>query len=341
MQNVTNQTINFAAPAIGSDGRWATVGGLAVRHSLENDASKNVLEVMHAMSPSDALLAAKENGLKGQDLQSISVELASRSQSIGVMPQRAQERSPVTKSSQILDAASLMQAIMKSPSVTVYVLGNAPATERASLLMIAGQAIEKDIQGFGFDGIPGKFNVPLSMAQMIVLHRNASIAVAKESAQAGLSSWADGKKADVHSWVPDSVQRMLTGSLSVDSARAIVHAIDGGIVAKHAQEIGEGRFARVMKVQGYDVDAPTVDMQAKELGFTLVEPNRKQSTSVGPVMGMDHRAALIKVNRTSVIEVPFNLLNEKPSLGAMVRVGFKDGVPTVNVAQNKSQGVSR
>ena len=98
-------------------------------------------------------------------------------------------------------AISAIQRVLSSDSVHVTLLGDDVPWERSSLLFVAGAAMEKGLQGFGFDGIPGKFVVPLSMAEVAALHKVAVREVAEESARTALGVWTQGGKvSDISDW---------------------------------------------------------------------------------------------------------------------------------------------
>lgn len=234
-------------------------------------------------------------------------------------------------------ALSAIQGVLSSDLVQITLLGDEVPEERSSLLFVAGSAMQKGLQGFGFDGIPGKYVVPLSMAQVADLHKAAVREVAVESARAALGVWSKGRKvSNVSEWVPDSVQRLLHGSLSMVTASAVVNAIEGGMVGKHAAEFGEHNFARLLAEQGFNVKAATIDVQAKELGLDLVAPNTDRGQYVGPVVGIDHQSALIKFARDKSIGLPFVELadeQDRPVVGDTVRMKYKADKLVVSMAE--------
>jgi len=82
------------------------------------------------------------------------------------------------------------------------------------------------------------------------------------------------------------------------------------------------------------VDTYTVKEQSEELGLALIEPNRKRGLYSGPVVGLDHRAALIKICPTKSVELPFSELDqslEKLQIGDTVHVAFDGGKLVVRV----------
>ena len=145
--------------------------------------------------------------------------------------------------------------------------------------------------------------------------------------------------------MPDSVQRLLHGSLSMVTASAVVNAIEGGMVGKHAAEFGEHNFARLLAEQGFNVNAATIDLQAKELGLDLVTPNTERGQYVGPVVGIDHRSALIKFARDKSIGLPFKELGDdqsRPVVGDTVRLKYKADKLVVSMAEKvQREGVGR
>jgi hypothetical protein len=235
-----------------------------------------------------------------------------------------------------LEAAKAVQGILQASSVRVDVLGDALHTERDALLMIAGQGMKRGILGFGFDGVPGKFEVSLPMTAVAELHGAAAEAVAVESAKTGLQAWSAGERVvGLSDWIPDSAQRLLQGSASLDSAKAILHTIESGAIAIHAKEIGVHVITKLFAEKGLDATAPTVEMQAASMEFEVQQPDRERGRYFGTVVAQDHRASLIKTTRTSAIVVPFSEMpagQERPVPGSAIRIEFQKG--TMNVSQS-------
>ena len=244
-----------------------------------------------------------------------------------------------------MDAARVIQGVMLSSKVHVELLGGAVPSERGSMLLVAGQAMKKGVQGFGFEGLPGKYEVPLEMTDLVGLHRHAAQEVAVASTRAGLAVWAAGAKVkDLDAWVPDSVQRLLYGSVSMSAATALLEAIDGGGIAQHAGEIGEHQFTALLAAQGLDPNARTVEEVAQEKGLAVKEPNTERGQYYGPIIAVDHRAALVKYARDNVLVLAFSQLapeQERPKLGDAVRMDFKNERLTVSVAKLERQGAER
>ena len=245
------------------------------------------------------------------------------------------------------EAARVIQGIMRSSAISVSLLGDALPRERGSLLLVAGQALTKGVQGFGFDGIAGKYEVPLSMAQVHALNQDSAQAVAEESARAGLSVWAAGDKVEsLNDWVLDSIQRLLHGSVSLESAQAVVQSIESGALGRHAAEIGAHQSTALFAGQGLDISALTVEEQAKGLGLVVQAPDRLRGQYFGPVMAKDHRAVMIKSSRMDLVELPYAALavgQARPKLGDSVRLSFKNNTLTVGVVERGAQsgGVGR
>jgi hypothetical protein len=243
------------------------------------------------------------------------------------------------------EAASVIQAILRSSRVKVDLMGEATATARTSLLMVAGQALMGGVQGFGFDGIAGKYEVPLSLHDMVDLHKSAAIAVAMESACTGVGQWATGRPlTPLHPWVPDTVQRLLYGPVTLDAAQAVVASIESRGFERHASDIGVHGITTILSSHGLDVSAPTIEQQAQELGLLIREPNRERGQHFGTVMGLDHRAGLVKVTRTDALELPFSVLpadQKKLGLGDSVHIAYKAGQLNVKVTERGSGEVGR
>lgn len=245
-----------------------------------------------------------------------------------------------------VDAAQVIQSVMRSSAVAIGLLGGAETAKRSSLVLIAGQALQKNIQGFGFDGIEGKFEVPLSMAELVNLHRGAAAAVAVESARRGLGAWSAGEKvATLNEWVPDSVQRLLYGSVTLESAKMVMQSIQSGSVERHASEIGADRFTKLLASQGLDIDAVPIENQIQKLGLTLKVPDNSRIINYsGRVVALDHRAVLIKTSRLDAVELPFvNLAagQKRPTLGDSVHMTFKYGEVVAHVLDRVGREAGR
>lgn len=370
-----SQLPNYLTPAIDMNGILGFAGGMALRDSLFRGSSDGVMDLLESMDARGAASALREAGFaispsaiqRGRDavVESVKPDLDAalnlRLDGFGLSSARAPAviASVPTKKSFAakapgrdealefapdhfpgdVDAARVIQGVLRSDDgpTDVSLLGDAQASVRGALLLVAGQALQKGIQGFGFEGIPGKYQVSLSMRELLDLHTVAAQAVAVESARRGVATWESGEKvSNLSEWVPDSVQRLLHGSVSLAAAQAIVQAIEGGGVARHAGEIGNHGFTGLLAKQGLDVNAATVDQQAEKFGWSMKIPDRTRGQYFGQVVAVDHRACLIKVNRENVVALPFAELADgqrKPQMGDSVRMSFKGGTLAVSMAE--------
>jgi hypothetical protein len=338
---------------------WSSAGGLAVKESLSLGSLDGVLDVLRPMSAMDMASTLMEAGFavgrgvmeRGQDavLESVLPAL-SRAADLRVDGYDLKAADELSVSSRGLgegianeDPLASIRRVFQSPSVQVHLFGDAAPGERGSLLFVAGQAMEKNVLGFGFEGIPGKYVVPLKLAEIQQLHRDAAEALAVHSARVALGSWVDEKPVGaISELVPDSVQRLLYGSVSVPVATTIVDSIENGLIGKHAAEIGDHFFSRVMMENGVDVNAPTVDTQAKMLGLVIVEADMERGQYVGPVVGSDHSAVLIKSSRDKCVKLELAGLDKTlgtPGLGDTVRLKYKSGDLTVSMSQKPGREV--
>lgn len=295
------------------------VDGFGLANSRSLASSVTMMAADGAVEPVAPAFAAKEKtDVAAQDMSNVALQFDPREFAGDVAAARA------------------VQGVLRSDTVAVELLGNAAPAERGALLMVAGQALKQGIQGFGFDGLPGKYQVAFGMSELVDLHREAAQAVAVESVTASLTGWAAGKKVKgLDEWVPDSVQRLLYGSVSLEAAQAVVQAVETGSIARHAGQIGLHDFTGLLAGQGLDVNAKTVNEQAREFGWSIQEPDRMRGQYFGPVVAVDHRASLVKFTRMDVLELPFTELatgQNRPKMGDSVRMDFKNGALTVNVA---------
>jgi len=99
-----------------------------------------------------------------------------------------------------------------------------------------------------------------------------------------------------------------------------------------------GAFAAQQYIKFFSFDS-TVDMQALDMGLEVVEPNRKRGLFRGPVVGIDHRAVLIKFCESKALVLPFGTLaagQERPGIGDTVLMKFNEGALIVTVEESES-----
>jgi len=353
----------FNFPCMGNTGNWESAGSIAVRESLCLGSIDGVMDILGSMDARDIAGTLREAGFdisdgiaeKGRDALLASVqedleraaemrvdgyglEYAPKSFAAKEIDEVVMAFSPQDYVGDYLAAQSI-QSVLSAKTVKVDLLGVASPGERGSLLFVAGQAMDKDLQGFGYEGIAGKYEVPLSMSDVVELHRDAACLIAEESARKAITSWANGERVgEISELVPDSVQRLMHGSLSVAAVISVVNSIESGMVGRHAGDMGAHHYERLLKEQGYDLNAPTVDQQADQLGLVVITPDTRRGQYVGPVVGIDHRATIIKFAREKAVELPFDALEKdhsKPKLGDTVRMKFNAGILTVNVKESE------
>lgn len=350
-------------------GKQKQSGGMVLRESLQRGSAEAVMQLIKSMDASGVAASLREAGFpvdqsvevqgRAAVFSSVKNDLnaalnlrvdgfhlhRSRAQMADVVAQPTFAAKDIASEVELefsaeefggnMDAARVIQKAMRAQSVAIELLGDAAPGSRGALQMIAAQGLKKGIQGFGFDGVAGKYQVSLGMAELVDLHRDAAQAVAVQTARAGLGLWAAGGKVkELDGWVPDSVQRLLHGSVSLESAQTLVQAIESGSVDRHAGQIGTHEFTALLTAQGLDVHAKTVAQMATESGWVMKEPDRMRGQYFGPVVALDHRAGLVKYTRVDVIELPFTELAEnqtRPKTGDMVRLDFKDGALKMNV----------
>lgn len=376
---------DYLLPTLGRDGLWGSAGGMALRESLKRGSVDGVMDLLKSMNAKGVAQTLREAGFaveptlieRGRaavfasvqsdlsaalDLRGDGFDLSSARRSVvagpvkenfaakgalsGVTPGQpdvfpAEFRGDV-------EAASAVQRVMHASPISVALLGDVDPGKRSSLLLVAGQALKKRIQGFDFEGVAGKYQVPLTMAEVHDLHRDAAKAVAEESVLSGLGVWSAGEKVkDLDAWVSDSMQRLLHGSVSVESAKVIMNSIESGAVGRHASEIGSHEFSRLLAEQGLDVNAPSIEEQVEALRKSspveITHPERVRGQYFGIVLAIDHRAAVVKISRTDLIELPFAELAEgqsRPKLGDSVRFGYKTGLLSATVIERGAREVA-
>lgn len=359
---------DYAVAVMDAEGGWSSAGSVALRDALRRRSAPGVTDLLMSMDPASMQRSLVEAGFtippslverdreevfaavredlkaalaKGVDGYGRSSDPVAAKGNTAKPQQRTGVSVPMGFSEKDFAgnfaAAQVIQSVMRNASVSVELLGPAKPGQRSAMQFIAGQALEKGVQGFAFDGVAGKYEVPLSMHDLVGLHGDAAQAVAEESVRAGLGQWAAGSKVvSLSDWVPDSTQRLLQGTISVASAQAIVQSLDGGVVAERAREVGAHTFTSLLNAQGLDIDAKTIADQAQEMGLAIQEPDRMRGKYFGPVVGVDHRACLVKFTRTEALELPFKALaagQEPPKVGEAVSMAFKAGALSVAMAR--------
>lgn len=353
-------------PVLGLNGEWGTVAGMAVRESLSRGSLDGVMDVLGEMDGRAMADVLQEAGFpvaesaveRGREAVLVSVQkdlieaVNRRVDGFELHSERGMEAAADFAAKDAgdgfkgnRDAVRAVQRVLSSNEITVDLFGDVRVSERNSLLCIAGQALQAGVQGFGFDGVPGKFGVPCSMREVATLHEAAASAVAVEMVREAVDVWrTGGKVGEMSRWVPDSVQRVLQGAIAENAAHTLIRAVDDGVVARFAAEAGLHEFTQTLAKQGLDLNAPTIDAQAEMLGITVATPDRERGKYVGPVVGVDHRAGLVKYSRSNGIEVPFTSLpkeQDRLQLGDRVRVDYNKGVAQVKVAARESRDVGR
>lgn len=334
----------------GNDGVWSSAGALAMRAALKDQSAKGVMDLLKPMDARGMAHVFREVGFnvdsnlieKGRKavFDSVKPELQKALRGPDVVAQRrAEQVADIEKAGVPAEAVKrspqnplqMIQDVLRSPNIVVSTFGDTPMPQRGSLQMVAGQALEKGILGFGFDGIPGKYMVPSPMREIVELHKEAAKSVATLSAKAALQSWSQEQKpAAIHDFVPDSIQRLFQGGLSIDAVEVVVGALESGSIANHAQEIGDVAISNLLAERGLDVDAPTIQMQAEELGLSFKSMDTERGMYFGAVVAQDHRASLIKVNKNEVIELAHQQSSlGKPRVGEQLRIEFKAGALSV------------
>ncbi|ART61530.1 hypothetical protein CBP36_21440 (plasmid) [Acidovorax carolinensis] len=364
---------SYTSPTVGENGALASAGAHALSGMLKEQSAKGVMDLLRSMDTQsmadvlsecgfsvpenlvsmgrnalfngvrDDLQAALSHGVDGHGLrEKMTTQLVESASKESSPPPRAHSNVGGDFAGEH-QAAHMVQAILNASRVQVTHLGQQPFHERPALQMIAAQALHKDILGFGFDGLAGKYEVTAPMPDVVQLHRQAAIEVATESTRAGLLAWASGQKVtQLSEWVPDSVQRLLSGSISRDAAEIITSGLKSGSIARHAQEYGSHGISRILADKGLDINAPTLAEQAQELGLLVKEPDRERGHYFGSVVAQDHQSSLVKVNRDEGVELPFaSTPGTRPKIGDVLRLSFKAGALSVSTKNMGREGNAR
>jgi hypothetical protein len=352
------------APALSRNGHWGTVGGLALEEAISIGSLDSAMDLFDGLTAPQMASLVSEAGVavpagvieKGSQATSNYIaraltqvmEMQTVGQEAVGQESRKLESSLSQSSAQWgmngfggqMDAARAIQAVFAARGVDVSLYGDESFANRGALLCIGAQALEADRQGFGCDGLPGKFKVPLPLHDVLDLYRTASGKLAVETVCEAMDVWrGGGKVGEMTPFVPDSIQRVLQGSLSENAAHTLRRAVENGTVEKYANDVGEHAAIRLFGDQGIDVHAPTIKEQAETLGLAIAEPDRQRGKYMGPMVGADHRAGLVKYARSYAVELPFASLDAeqaRPALGDMVRMEFKNQHIKISVTERGS-----
>jgi len=318
-------------PAMGLAGEWGTVGGFAVREALSRGSLDAVMDVLDGMDGAGVAALLREAGFvvgegaveRGRDavltlVQNDLIEAVNRRvDGFEIEAERptapdifaAKEQPAVFRGDP--KAMNAIQQVLRGSQVQVDLFGSVIPAERASLQFVAGQAMEAGIQGFAFDGLPGKYVVGFGLQEILDLHATASAVIAVETVREAVDVWRkEGQVGPLPNSIPGSVQQVLQSSLSEEGAKVLIRAIAEGGIAEYARETGAYAIQQTLAAQGLDVNAPTVSQQAQDLGL------------------LDHCSALVKYSRDRAIVLPFSQLEqgqERPRLGDLVRVAYNKG----------------
>lgn len=242
------------------------------------------------------------------------------------------------------EALKTIQEVMSSKTVMVELLGDEFLEQRASLNFIASESLQKKIQAFGFEDIAGKYMLDASLGEMKELYANAGKNIVENEVRHKLHDWAEGKAiTHIHDFVGDDVQRVLHGPVTVEGVKNIVSGLESGEVGNRGRDMAGMGFSEMMRQQGIDVNQPTVEEQAAKLGMKVVEPDLEKGQYIGPVIGVDHRAAIVRYAKDKVVVLPFKDVPKDQSvrLDEMVSVKYRAGELQLAPAQAVTQAVER
>jgi len=191
-------------PHLNSDGIWTSSAAIAIRKSLHQGSLDGVMDIVDSLSPPDIASTFRELGFSVSEgaidlgrnalLESLQFDLIDaidlRTDGYG-LPKNSLNTN--VSYDMNMSSSEAIQNILKSPRLKIELLGDAPPNERSSLNFIAGQALQHGLQGFSFEGIEGKYEIPLSMQNVADLYSNAAGDVAVESTRIALNGWVHGK----------------------------------------------------------------------------------------------------------------------------------------------------
>lgn len=243
-------------------------------------------------------------------------------------------------------AAQEIQKVLKHKSIEIVQLGSAHMGDRHSLLYIAGQGLDKKVQGFAFESIDGKYKLAsATLDEVIDLHVSAAKEVAEESVRFALGEWVDGKKVSpIHDLIPDSVSQIFRSTLNIRSAMSAINAIQNGTVREHAGKQGRFQFSQIMSGLGYDINSRSIQQQAESQNLTIVEPNRRRGEYVASIVGGDHKSYLVTFAKNQAFELPISdtkHIADKPGIGTELRIKFKENQVSVSLKTCKVASVER
>lgn len=331
-----------------------TTCSAALKVSLESKSAKGVMGVLDGLAAPDMAEVLKQVGFRlpeeamATGRQSIFNAVRGDLQAAlqrgvdghGLAVQQGQ-RDELAENGDM--AVALIRAVMANPKVSIMPLGDTQLAQRAALQMIAAQGMRKGILGFGVEGVAGKFELPATLPELVELHGEAAKASAELSTRAALVNWSQSAPiGELGPWVPDSMQRLLQSTLSAEAAERMVTSLSEDVVGTFAKEQGVNTATKLLAEQGLDANAPTVEHQAEAQGLRLKEPDRLRGQYFGAVVGQDHRASLIKVNRDEAVVLSIREMDgQRPALGASVRIGFKAGAISITQKSAERGGPTR
>lgn len=242
-------------------------------------------------------------------------------------------------------ALNVVRDVFSSSKIRVIPLGPASISQRPALQMVAAQAMLKGVMGFAIDGVGGKYDLPASLPEVVELHGAAARAFAHISTVQALQKWAKGSPLpakEMSDWVPDSVQRVLQGSVSVSAAERVTSALSSDVVGQYAEDQGRAIGTALLAEKGFDISAPSAEQQAVDQGLTVKKPDLGRGQYFGTVVGQDHRVCLVKISRSEALLIPVSEMGgDRPAIGSSLRIGFKSGTMNVSMKAPGRAGLGR
>lgn len=245
-------------------------------------------------------------------------------------------------------ALKALQAVYGASEVEIGVAGPEPLDQRAALLFIGAQALERGVSGFGIPGVAGKFQLPdsVDLTGLQALYHGAAGVIADTSVRKVLPTWANGQSViRVSDYVPEEVAAVLRGPVSMAGIASIEGALSDGSLRQFAGDHGLRMAAQVLhEQQGIDLLAPPIEQKIENEGLALVEM-KPRGAYAGPVVAKDHQHFAVRASASGALIVALRDLPDgvkPPALGdrVLIKAGQDGQIANLSVT-GRQQSVGR